>query len=201
MHIFPTARLKRKTLPSPHMERPAAIALLSRYVREPGLTRHCLATGAVMKALAGRLGGNPEEWETIGILHDIDFELIGGDMERHGVKGEEILLAEGIDPALAAVVKRHNHHLFSGTYTEPVDIALQAADSASGLVTACALVKGGRLSEVTVKTVTKKAKERSFAAGCDRSRIALIGQLMPLPEFYATAIGGLLEIRGELDLS
>jgi putative nucleotidyltransferase with HDIG domain len=183
------------------MERSAAILLLSRYVHEPGLTKHCLATGAVMKALAGRLGGNPEEWETIGILHDIDFELIGGDMEQHGIKGEEILCGEGIGPVMAAVVKRHNHHLFAGTYTEPVDIALQAADSVSGLITACALVKGGRLSDVTVKTVTKKAKEKSFAAGCDRSRIALIEPLLPLPEFYAVALKGLMEIRGELGLS
>lgn len=183
------------------MERSAAILLLSRYVREPGLIKHCLATGAVMKALAGRLGGDPERWETIGILHDIDFDLIGGDMEQHGIKGEEILLGEGIEPAIAAVVKNHNHHLFGGTYTEPVDIALQAADSASGLVTACALVKGGRLSEVTVKTVSKKSKEKSFAAGCDRSRIALIEPLLPLPEFYTLAIGGLMEIRGELGLS
>jgi len=183
------------------MKRSAAIALLSRYVREPGLTRHCLATGAILKVLAPRLGGDPERWETIGILHDIDFEFVGGDMGQHGVKGEEILIGEGIDPAIAAVVKNHNHHLFSGTYTEPVDIALQAADSASGLITACAFVKGGRLSEVTVKTVTKKAKEKSFAAGCDRSRIALIEPLIPLPEFYALAIGGLMEIYGELGLS
>jgi hypothetical protein len=54
---------------------------------------------------------------------------------------------------------------------------------------------------VTVKTVTKKAKEKSFAAGCDRSRIALIEPLLPPPEFYAVAIGGLMEIRGELGLS
>jgi uncharacterized protein len=193
--------LMRKTGIYRFMERSAAIALLSRYVREPGLTKHCLATGAVMKALAGHLGGDPARWETIGILHDVDFELIGGDMEQHGIKGERILLGEGIDPVIAAVVKRHNHHLFAGTYTEPVDIALQAADSASGLITACALVKGGSLSDVTVKTVTKKAKEKSFAAGCDRSRIAIIEPLLPLPEFYQAALGGLLEIRGELGLS
>lgn len=201
MHIFATVILMKKTGIYPFMERSAAISLLSRYIHEPGLMKHCLATGAVMKALSVRLSGNPEDWEAIGILHDIDFELIGGDMEQHGIKGEEILRGEGIDPAITTVVKRHNHHLFAGTYTDTVDIALQAADSASGLVTACALVKGGRLSEVTVKTVTKKAKEKSFAAGCDRSRIALIEPLLPLPEFYVIAIGGLMEIRGELGLS
>ena len=99
------------------------------------------------------------------------------------MKGAEILTSAGIDPGMARVVQRHNHHLFPGTYTSPVEIALQAADSTSGLVIACALVKGGKLSEVTVKTVTKKAKEKSFAAGCDRDRIALIEPIIALPEF------------------
>ena len=177
------------------MERSAAIALLCQYVHEDGLKKHCLATGAIMKSLAARLGENGELWETIGILHDIDFELICGDMQLHGAKGAEILGKHGIDPALAGIVQRHNHSLYSGTYTRPVEIALQAADSASGLITACALVKGGRLSDVTVKTVTKKAKEKSFAAGCDRSRIALIAPILALPDFYAVAIDGLMGIR------
>jgi putative nucleotidyltransferase with HDIG domain len=183
------------------MERPAAIALLCQYVHEDGLKKHCLATGAVMKALAVHLGEDAGLWETIGILHDIDFEIIHGDMQRHGTNGAEIIREHGIDPDLAGIVQRHNHYLFSGTYERPVEIALQAADSASGLVTACALVKGGRLSDVTVKTVTKKAKEKSFAAGCDRSRITLIVPILALPEFYAVAIDGLMGIRGELGLT
>ena len=66
---------------------------------------------------------------------------------------------------------------------------------------ACALVKGGKLLDVTVKTVTKKAKEKSFAAGCDRSRIVLIESILPLPEFYAVAINGLMAIREDLGLT
>jgi len=183
------------------MERSAAIVLLDQYVHDAGLRKHCLATGAVMKALAARLGEDAGPWETTGILHDIDFELIHGDMRMHGAKGAEILTSAGIDPGMARVVQRHNHHLFPGTYTSPVEIALQAADSASGLVIACALVKGGKLSDVTVKTVTKKAKEKSFAAGCDRDRIALIEPIIALPEFYAVAITGLMAIREDLGLT
>jgi predicted hydrolase (HD superfamily) len=66
---------------------------------------------------------------------------------------------------------------FTGTYDRPVEIALQAADSASGLIIACALVTGSRLSDVSVKPITRKAKEKSFAAGCDRNRIPLIATL------------------------
>jgi hypothetical protein len=183
------------------MERSAAIALLDRHVHDTGLKKHCLATGAVMRSLAARLGEDEAVWEITGLLHDIDFELARGDMQLHGARGAEILRERGIDPDLALVVQRHNHHLFSGTYEKPVEIALQAADSASGLVIACALVKGGRLSEVTVKTVTKKAKEKSFAAGCDRDRIALIAPILALPEFYAVAIAGLMDIRKDLGLT
>ncbi|MEN6396082.1 MAG: HDIG domain-containing metalloprotein [Methanoregula sp.] len=183
------------------MERSAAISLLCQYVHGDGLKKHCLATGAIMRALAARLGEDAEVWETIGILHDIDFELIDGDMQLHGAKGATILKEHGIDPDLVRIVRRHNHQLFAGTYNRPVEIALQASDSVSGLVIACALVKGGRLSLVTGKTVTKKAKEKSFASGCDRSRIALIAPILALPDFYAVAIDGLMEIRGELGLT
>jgi predicted hydrolase (HD superfamily) len=62
------------------------------------------------------------------------------------------------------------------------------------------LVKGSGLSEVSVKTVTKKAKEKSFAAGCDRNHITLITPIMEIPVFYEYALAGMREIRTELGL-
>lgn len=182
------------------MDRNAAIGLLREHVHEESLQKHCLATGAIMKAVAGDLGGDADFWERIGILHDIDFEEINGDMQRHGIAGAAMLRAHGMDPDCADIVAAHNHHLRTAPYERPVDIALQAADSASGLIIACALVKGGSLSEVSVKTITKKAKEKSFAAGCDRSRIVLIAPLMDLPVFYDHALRGMMEIRSDLGL-
>ena len=182
------------------MERPDAIALLRHYVHDEALVKHCLATGAIMKALAVSCSGDPAWWEEIGILHDIDYDLVKGDMQQHGVVGAEILVKAGLPDELAGIVKRHNHFLHTDGYTTPVEIVLQAADSASGLIIACALVKGGILSDVSVKTITKKAKEKSFAAGCDRTRIARIGTLMEVPEFYGHALRGMMEIRPELGL-
>jgi uncharacterized protein len=183
------------------MDRSSALALLKAHVKEDQLVRHCIATGAIMKAMAARLGEDAASWERIGILHDIDFEEIHGDMQRHGAAGAECLLLHGIDPGEAEIIRRHNHLLHGNTYTRPVEVVLQAADSSSGLIIVCALVKGGRLSDVTVKTVTKKAKEKSFAAGCDRDRIARIEPVLTVPEFYATALSGLMECRGELGLT
>ena len=182
------------------MDRQVCIALIRGHIKDEHLIRHCLATGAVMKHAARHLHEDEAQWERIGILHDVDFEEIGGDMERHGIAGAEILVKGGINPAEAEIIRRHNHHLFGGTYSQPVEIVLQAADSVSGLVIACGLVKGGNLSDVSVKTITKKSKEKSFAAGCDRGRIALVAPVIHLPEFYGVALAGLMEIRDELDL-
>jgi putative nucleotidyltransferase with HDIG domain len=182
------------------MDRHSAIGLLRQHVKEESLVKHCLATGAIMRSIAVTLGGDPAAWEEIGILHDIDFEEVHGDMQQHGVAGAAILRSAGVPEDLAEIIGGHNHLLHTGMYEQPVEIALQAADSASGLLIACALVKGGKLSDVSVKTVTKKAKEKSFAAGCDRDRIALISPLMELPVFYDHALHGMMEIRSELGL-
>ena len=183
------------------MDRPEAIGLLRQHVTEESLVKHCLATGAIMRSVAGSLGGDPAVWEEIGILHDIDFEKVKGDMQQHGVAGAALLKSAGVPDEHTRIIAGHNHLLHTGRYEQPVEVALQAADSASGLLIACALVKGGRLSDVTVKTITKKAKEKSFAAGCDRDRIALIAPLMDLPVFYDHALRGMMEIRPELGLS
>jgi putative nucleotidyltransferase with HDIG domain len=181
------------------MDRMEALALLRQHVKGESLLSHCIATGAVMREAAVPLGGDPAEWEAIGILHDIDFEAVEGDMQRHGIRGAEILAAASVDESICTAVKRHNHHLFSG-YTTPREVALQAADAISGLVIACALVKGGAVTQVTEKTVAKKFREKGFAAGCDRDRILPVGSLLPLPEFYGCAIRGITRLKEELGL-
>lgn len=181
------------------MERTDTLALLSRHVQGGSLRSHCIATGAVMGEAAAALGADPARWEAVGILHDIDFEEVGGDMQQHGIRGSGILAAAGLDEEICDAVKRHNHHLFGG-YTAPLEVVLQAADSVSGLVIACALVKGGAVTGVTEKTVTKKFREKGFAAGCERERILPVEAVMPLPEFYGCAIRGITRVKGELGL-
>ncbi|MDW7990534.1 MAG: phosphohydrolase, partial [Archaeoglobaceae archaeon] len=84
---------------------------------------------------------------------------------------------------------------------KPIEIALQASDSISGLIIACALVKGGKVTEVTPKTIKKKFKEKSFAAGCDRDRIKIVEKIMPLERFYEVALKGILSVKDELGLN
>ncbi len=182
------------------MNRNEALSLLKEYVKDEKLVKHCIATAAIMHEIAEELGEDADRWEVIGILHDIDYEMVGGDMQKHGPTGYDILKKHGVSEEIAEVVKRHNHTLF-GDYERPVEIALQAADSISGLIIACALVKGGKITEVTPKTVKKKFKEKCFAAGCDRDRIRMIEKLgFELPVFYEIAIRGLVRVKDELGL-
>ena len=183
------------------MDRNKALALLTTHVPDKHLVSHCIATAAIMKALAPHLSGNPDEWERIGILHDIDYTETGEDMQRHGIVAYDLLVGQGLPEPVARIIRNHNHVLFGGTYVEPVEIALQAADSASGLIIACALVKQGNLSDVSVSTIRKKFKEKSFAAGCDRDRIRLIEKFMSLEEFYGICLNGLLPVKTELGLT
>ena len=173
--------------------------MLKKYVKDDKLIKHCIAVSAVMRGIARELGEDEKLWAKIGLLHDIDYEIVGEDMEKHGEVGAEILEKEGYGD-IAGIVRRHNHMRY-GDYEDPVEIALQAADSVSGLIIACALVKGGKIGDVTPKTVKKKFKEKSFAAGCDRDRIKMIEKLMPLARLYEVGIESLNDVKEELGLS
>ena len=111
------------------MEKAEALTLLKQHVSTTSLVGHCISTSAVMKGLASELGQDDVLWETIGILHDIDFEEIDEDMEKHGLAGYEILRAAGVGDEIALPIKRHNHMIFGTDYTTPVEICLQVADS------------------------------------------------------------------------
>jgi hypothetical protein len=174
--------------------------LLYSYVKNEGLRRHCIAVAAIMRALAPKMGGEPDAWEMIGILHDIDYELVNGDMQRHGEEGSRIIRSYGLDEKIAGAVRRHNDLLSGGQSEEAVDVALQASDNISGLVIAAAAVKGGRISEVSESTLRKKFKEKKFAAGCRREKIREISSLMELPEFFSLALFAIKERKEDLGL-
>ncbi len=205
VYLYPCIRarptpLSRATDNFFRMEREEAIDLLQRYVTLQSHIVHSHATAAIMRKVAEHLGEDADKWEIIGLLHDIDYDLVDGEMERHGIEGYRILIENGVPRDIAEIVRRHNHMLTSG-YERPIEVALQAADSASGLIIACAIVKGGAIDDVTPRTVMKKFKEKSFAAGCERERILMIESLMDLGTFYHLAIEGLKEARADLGLA
>jgi len=183
------------------LNREEALSLVRSRITNRNWFLHMLAVEAIMRKLAEHLGENSELWGLAGLVHDLDFEEVGEDMKRHGTVSASIL--EGKVPEeIIHTIKAHN---FEYTGVEPstkLDKALIAADAASGLIIACALVMPSKkLSEVTVKSIAKKFKESSFARGVDRNRITLHKDLgIERDTFFQLSLEALQGIHQELRL-
>jgi putative nucleotidyltransferase with HDIG domain len=183
------------------MDREEVLDSVMANVENENLVRHMLATEAVMRALAKRFGENEEEWGLTGLMHDIDVELTEGDMSNHGKLGADLARELGATEAMAHAIFGHNkeHGLPLDT---KLDKALFCADPLTGLITAAALVRPDKkLAGVEAKSVGKRFKEKSFAAGANREQIACCSELgLGLDDFIALSLKAMQEIAEELGL-
>ena len=154
-----------------------------------------------MRALAKRLGEDREEWGLTGLLHDIDVELTEGDMSSHGRLGADLAREMGVSEVMTHAILCHNQVL--GVLMETkLDKALLCADPLTGLITAAALVRPDKkLAGVEAKSVGKRFKEKSFAAGANREQIAGCSELgLELDEFMGLGLKAMQGIAAELGL-
>ena len=185
------------------MEREKALELLKKYVKNDNLIKHCLASEAVMRALAARLGADQELWALAGLLHDIDVELTAGDLKRHTLEAEKILKENGLPPELVEAVKMHNEAAHGGLRrAELFHKALAAGETITGLITATALVYPDRkLAGVKASSVLKRMKDKRFAASVDRGIIMECEQIgIPIAEFVELALNAMRGISDQLGL-
>ncbi len=182
--------------------REQALQLLEERVSSPALRKHGLATEAIMRALARRFGEDEDLWGITGLLHDLDLELIGNDMTRHGLVTCDILAERGFPPRALQAIKAHNGDVLGIECTDPFDFALTSAESMTGLISAAALVQPSRaLADVKVKSIVKRMKEKRFAANVSRERIRQHESLgLPFAEFCALSIAAMQAIAPELGL-
>jgi putative nucleotidyltransferase with HDIG domain len=169
-------------------------------VQDKNMIRHMLATEAIMRALAKKLGGDEKEWGITGLIHDIDIELVEGDMSSHSKLGADIAQELGATEAMAHAILCHNEAHGVPRETK-LDKALFCADPLSGLITAAALVRPDRLSGLTTKSVMKRLREKSFAAGVNREQVAQCQEIgLELEEFIGLGIEAMKGIASELGL-
>jgi putative nucleotidyltransferase with HDIG domain len=182
------------------ISRSEALNLLNSYVKSKQLFKHCLAVEALMRRMAERLGEDVEVWGLTGLLHDIDYEVVSGDMNRHGLEAENILRNKLPDEALEAI-KAHNERIGVESSLK-ISKALRAADHLSGLIIATALVMPNKkLSEVTIKSLMKKLKQKDFAKGVDRLRIKSCMEIgLTIEEFMEIGLEALQKIHVDLEL-
>jgi len=184
------------------MERNELFKTLKEKVKDDHLIKHMLATEAVMRAVAKRLGQDEEKWGIAGLLHDIDYEVTKEDPDKHSLIGAEWLKEMGLPDDIVYAVKVHNerHGLPRNSL---LDKALYAVDPLTGFITAVALVMPDKkLATVKVKSLKKKFKDKSFAAGASRDQIRTCESELriPLNEFFEIALKAMQEISEELGL-
>jgi len=181
--------------------REQAWQLLVEYVPSDSLQRHALAVEAVMRHIARSHGEDEDMWGLVGMAHDIDYERFP---DQHCAKAKEILDQHGWPEAYVRAVVSHGWGICSDV--EPLSLmekTLFAIDELTGLVTAAALVRPSRsVLDLPVKSVMKKWKDRSFAAGVDRSVIekgaAMLG--VEIPALTETTIEGMKAAAVEIGL-
>jgi len=169
-------------------------------VQDKNMIKHMLATEAIMRALARKFGENEVEWGITGLIHDIDMELVEGDMSSHSKLGADIAKELGANETMTHAVLCHNEAHGVPRETK-LDKALFCADPLSGLITAAALVRPDKLSGLTTKSVMKRFREKSFAAGVKREQVAQCQEIgLELEEFISLGIEAMQGIASELEL-
>ncbi len=163
--------------------------LVCEFVQDNGLRRHMLAVAAAMRWYAADLGEDPDRWAQIGLIHDFDWE-IHPDLERHPLKGADILRERGWDEGLIGPILAHNTEGTGVEREQAVDFALLACDEITGLLIATALVRPSRdIRDMTVASVRKKWKDQRFAAGVDRAHVMAV-----TADFSRVCYGGQLDL-------
>ena len=169
-------------------------------VQDKNTIRHMLATEAIMRVLAKKLGEDEEEWGITGLIHDIDVELVEGDMSSHSKLGADIAQELGANETMVHAILCHNEAHGVPRETK-LDKALFCADPLSGLITAAALVRPDKLSGLTTKSVAKRFREKSFAAGVNREQVAQCQEIgLELEEFISLGIEAMKGIASDLGL-
>jgi hypothetical protein len=183
------------------ISREESLELLKRYLKNENMIKHSLAVESILKETAKKVNGEEEVWTLAGLLHDLDYEYTKEEPERHSVVSAQIL-DELLPKEAINAIKAHNYKHTMQTPESKLDKLLIAADAVSGLIVASALVMPSKkLSEVTVKTLIKKFKDKSFAAGCDRKRIMLCEDVgIGINEFLESSLNALKNIADKLGL-
>jgi uncharacterized protein len=184
------------------LDRPAALELLHRHVKNEKMIFHCLASEAVMRGLAARLGQDPEEWGMAGLLHDLDVEVTNAEPAIHGTQTEGLLKEYEVSPGMLDAIRMHNECSSGRERSTLFQHALAAGETITGLIFATTYVyPERRLVVVKPKSVVKRMKEKMFAASVKRENILECEKIgIPIDEFAALAIASMLPVAGEIGL-
>ena len=182
--------------------------LIDKFITDPVTKLHCIESEAIMKALARHFGEDEEKWEIIGLLHDIDWELTKNNVSEHCIRSQEILREAGATEFLIETIISHGYSMDSipalkdKSRSGVLQHSLVAAETLTGLIIASALMQPDKkLASVSLKSLKKKFKTKSFAARCNRELILECEKAgIPLNDFLKIGLEALQGISGKLGL-
>jgi uncharacterized protein len=183
------------------ISREEAVVLLEENIQSVNMKNHCYASEAVLRALARRLGRDAEVWGIAGLLHDIDSEITHADPYTHGPYAAKLLEGKVTSEALDAIVM-HNEVATGQERSTEFQHALAAGETITGLITATSLVyPDKKVSSVKVKSITKRMKEKAFAASVRREVIMECEKIgLTLDEFTEISLVAMQEIGDKIGL-
>jgi putative nucleotidyltransferase with HDIG domain len=173
---------------------------LTRYTKSEALLRHALAVEASVRAYARKFGEDEELWGVTALLHDFDYE-IHPTLDKHPQDGAPILREEGYPEVVIEGVLSHAEHLAMPRDT-PLKRTLFACDELSGFIHACGLVRPDGIETLEPKSVKKKLKQPSFAAGVHRDEVYRGAEELgvELDDHIRFVVEAIRPIAGELGL-
>ena len=150
------------------LSRDEAWALVTEYIQSESLRRHCLSVETAMRAYAVKFDASPDDWGSIGLIHDFDYE-IHPTLDQHPQDGVPILRARGYPEWAIEAVLSHADHL-NVPRDDDLRRTLYAVDELTGFIAAVALVRPSKaVADVTPAAVRKKMKDKAFARAIDRA--------------------------------
>lgn len=184
------------------LSRESALARLQEYVKNDKTVVHCLASEAVMRSLARRLGEDEDRWGLTGLLHDIDVEKTNADPKVHALKAAELLEDLELDEEMLDAIRMHNDEATGIPRSTRFQHALAAGETITGLIYATTLVyPDKKIASVKYKSVRKRMKEKAFAASVNRDHILECEEIgIPLDEFIQISVDAMRGISEEIGL-
>jgi len=178
-----------------------ALALLKEFNKSESLLKHAYSVEGVMRYMARKTGEDEEKWGIIGLMHDLDYERFP---EQHCKKSRAILEERGWPEEYIRAIVSHGWGIYSNVEPQTeMEKTLYAVDELTGLITAVAIIRPSKsLADLEAKSVMKKWKDKSFAAGVNRSVIekgtAMLG--VELRDLITDVITGMREVAEQIGL-
>jgi len=182
--------------------REEAVKLMKDYLQVESLRKHCYATEAVMRAMAERLGHDPELWGIVGLLHDLDYNETKDQPSQHSLKTAEILKEKGVTNEVIEAIKGHNAEALGIERKTDLDVAITCSECITGMVVATALVyPDKKISSVKPSSIIKRMKQKEFARNVNRESIRKCEDLhISLEEFAELSLKAMGKISDKLEL-